>query len=732
MSEREFNLDLNLDISADSKVESKLKKLKELKYEPTWEEVWDTGYGKKKGILQMKNTELELSRLLEVRRSIESGELGTGLDSLRKASKTYFLNLYHKLQSELKTQRLKLMQTNRPKNYILVDTIPKLINLCDLLYDEHIIALDTETTGLNWEQDDRIVGISMTLPNADSHFYIPVRHDQGEQISASVVFKSLLPFLASTDLKKVLHNAKFDYHMFLKDGIKLGGIVGDTMIIMFLLNENEPSYALKNLATKYGSTFGFDGVCEDYDTMFGKVGFNTVPISAGMVYACKDTHITWELYKWQTTFFKINPKLKVLYETIELPLLQVICDMEEIGLPVDFKFGEDYGEQLASKIEDLELKLCAALGGININSNVQLAEVLYDKWKLKSPKKGRTVDAETLRELSLEKPILQELLDYRELNKLYSTYILPLPNKVGKDRRLHGQFKQIGAKTGRFSSQEPNLQNIPGHARPLIKAPLGKVIVGIDYSQIEPRVLAHLSGDEQFMQPYLQGTDLYSTLASNVFKLPIEECGDGSKYRKMMKVGLLATMYGTSKHTLAKQLNIAVADADQFIKDFLNTYQGVNDFINGIHNFVDKHDYVETIMNRKRRFIGHHYIAEQYEYDTSYLVESQYQRVQRQSVNAVIQGSASDLMKLAMIKVHELLQGWGKDYKMLATIHDEILIEVPTTITKEQVEEIENTMVGVMKLKVPLKVDTAFMFSWGIEMSKKVWYEGDWYREDGE
>lgn len=708
----------------DETVREKLKKVKTMKYEPTWEEVWDTGYGNKRAIMAMKNTDLDVQRLLAVRRAIECEEISMDLTTLRNASKSYFLGLYSRIVEKDKQRKLLDLLTSKPSNYVLVNKMKQLEQLVELLIDEQDIALDTETSGLEWDKDSHLVGISMTLPNADWHVYIPLRHNEGEQLPVEVVMEYLAPLLEDTELGKVLHNAKFDYHMFMREGVQLKGIICDTMVAMHILHENEPSYSLKNLVSKYGANFGFEGPQEDYDTLFGRVGFDTVPIDYGMVYACKDTHMTWELYKWQQTYFKKNPRLKGLYLRVELPLLQVVCDMEENGLPIDFGFAYQYGQELSKWVETKEQELSEQLNNININSNQQLAGIMYDQWGLNPPRKGRVVDAETLKMFAPDYPVLKELLEYREHHKLLNTYILPLPQKVGKDDRLHGQFRQIGAKTGRFSSSDPNLQNIPGSARPLVKAPEGKVIVGIDYSQIEPRLLAHMSEDSDFQKPYLEGTDLYSSLASKVFNIPLEECGDGSKYRKMMKTGLLATMYGTSKFTLGRQLGVTPDEAQEFIQDFLDTYWGVKWFIASTHEFVERNDYVETMFNRKRRFPGHSNVTRAVEEgDKSYKTLSTYERVARQAVNARIQGSASDLMKIAMVRVNALIKSWGPEYLMLATIHDEILLEVPEAITEAQIASIEQVMTDVVKLKVPLKVDTAFMYSWGKEINKKEWFQ---------
>jgi len=517
---------------------------------------------------------------------------------------------------------------------------------------------------------------------------------------------------------------------------------------MTILNENEPTYALKNLATKYGKHFGFDDKSTTYEELFGKGGFQNTPLDIATVYACKDTHLTYEFHKWILSHMERVPQLKKVYFEVEKPILEVCIDMEKNGFLVDLEYAKEYQIKLKGEIESLSKKLYEYFGDINLNSPVQLAEKLYDDFKLDDPSGNRSVDAYTLKILEDKHQGISTLLKYRELNKLLTTYIEPMPEKVSIDGRLHGQFNQSDTVTGRFASRNPNLQNIPEDARKLIVAPKGKFIIGSDYSQIEPRILAHISEDDDFKYPYLTGQDLYTTLASKTFSKPMEECMDGSKERKMMKTGLLATMYGTSNFTLASQLDIEIDEAEQFISDFLNSYPKVRAWITSIHEFVDENGYVETLFGRKRRFIGHKENARKYRILKSriesilgrtfkniweekavprklkleyWAVAKPYFRVLRQSVNAIIQGTGAEIMKKAMIEVAKYLKSKDSNWMMLATIHDEILIEVPESITREEIEEIEEIMKNAVKLTVPLKVDTDIMTVWSQGIKKDKW-----------
>lgn len=439
-----------------------------------------------------------------------------------------------------------------------------------------------------------------------------------------------------------------------------------------------------------------------------------------------------------------------LYQEIENPLVDVCIDMEQTGFLIDLEYAKPYGEKLKTQIAEIDAALKEQFGDINFNSPIQLQKVFYDDLKLPDVSKKRSTDVKTLKALKNEHPGIKLLLQYRELTKLLGTYVEALPQQIKGDGRIHGNFNQSATVTGRFASNNPNLQNLPHEARKLIVAPPGFVIIGADFSQIEPRVLAHMSGDPKFMFPYLSGQDLYSTLAAGVFHVPLEECGDGSKYRKMMKVGLLAVMYGTSMFTLSGQLGISIEEAQQFIEDFYRSYPEVARFIQETRDFVKEHEYVLTLFNRKRRFPGYRNKAIQYDalvkkitaitgtktvplnfwkideipYDLKRAfqdVKGGVERVRRMSVNARIQGTAADIMKIALINLYTLAQ--EKGWRMAGTVHDEALLLVPETITIQEIQQIEACMINAVKLNVPIKVDTEIMRRWGEGQKKAEWFD---------
>lgn len=466
----QLNLNLNLNSESERVAEIRVKEAKKkkalAKYEPTWNEVWVTGYTThtgsiKKGIFQTKVTDTDKQRLLAVKEAIESGELQTGVESLSKFTKTKALALWSVLKEIRRESIIKKMVEEKPDNYLLITNKNDLFQVMKYLHDEEIIAVDTETTGVEVFGKDRIVGVSLSLPKADVYVYIPVRHEiEEEQLEAGFVFGVLKPYMESERLKKVMHNSKFDVHMLRKEGIEVQGLWCDTMVAMHLLNENEPSFALKNLATKYGKYFGFEDKSMTYEELFGKGGFEKTPLDIGTVYACKDTHLTYKFYCWIMEQFDRLPQLKDLYFNIELPITNICISMEKEGFLIDLNFAEEYKKELTEEIAVLDRSIKEGFGDININSNQQLQKVIYEEWGVPDEYKG-SVDASTLKNIlqkhgAIEQvKYIKDLLKYRELNKLLTTYIEPLPNKVSTDGRLHGSFNQSATVTGRFASNNP-------------------------------------------------------------------------------------------------------------------------------------------------------------------------------------------------------------------------------------------------------------------------------------
>lgn len=680
-----------------------------------------------KRIMGMKNSKADVERLKEVYTAMKAGDIGRNPDDVSKRfSKAEALRLWRELNEAKREQRLKDLVASTPANYHLVQNEKQLATLLADLRSEPIIAIDTETTGVD-VYADKIVGISFTLPKKDYHVYIPIRHVMGLQLSPDYVLNQLKPFLESPRTKKVLHNARFDMHILLTAGIDMQGVVWDTMIAMHVLNENEKqqgsSFRLKDLATKY-----LKEPSDTFATLFGKTPFAEVPLDVALVYAGKDTHLTWKLYEFQLMHLQKQPELLKYYQEIEQPTITVVMEMERVGFIIDTKFAHTFANKLRTEIDELHAQLIATFGDINFGSPKQLGEKLYDEMGLHKhlpPTWKRSTDSDTIKFLANHNDDVALLLAYRERTKLLSTYVEALPKQVKAfDRRVHGGFNQTGTVTGRFSSNNPNLQNQPKRARKLFVAPKGSVIIGFDFSQQEPRLLAHFTGEEGLVESYKRGEDLYTKMASAVFGVPESECGDKSKYRKMMKFGVLSVMYGTSAKTLATQIKVTVAEAEKFIEDFYQTYPKVAKWVEANKEYARTHGYVKTLFGRKRRLKE----AKSKDKWTRF-------RAERQTTNARIQGSASEQTKLTLIA----MQKWcaqkraeGREFWICATIHDENLVYAPADITYAEFKELEGIMLNTVKLAVPNKTDAEVMTRWGEGMTYEEFATGEVKRENYE
>lgn len=687
---------------------------------PNNEEIWYTGYTsasqkRKPGIFQMRLTPTEKNKLEEVKNAIDGKKINSPVGIL---TKTAALRLYQDWAVLKRKEQTAYLLAQCPDNYFVIRTFEQLLLFSTQLNQEKIIALDTETDGVEVFGSSRMIGLSITLPVQNQHVYIPFGHHAPQQIPEAQIWSLLRPCLESEDCLKVLHNAKFDIHMLYKHGIDLKGVCHDTMIAQKILNENEPSLALKTLTKTYAKYLNVDEEVYQFGDLF-EVGRDIDPQIMG-VYACRDTDFTWRLYEWQQTHFERMPQLAKLYREIEHPILQVCVEMEREGFHIDMPYAQIYHDRLTLEIENLKQRLEENFAEVNLNSPKQIAQKLYEEWGLPDPSKKKSVNAKILKKLAKQCPAITDLLQYREKNKLLSTYIHALPNLLGEDGKLHGQFNQVRAATGRFSSDSPNLQNLPIEARKLFIPPSGHVFVGYDFSQIEPRVLAHITQDPGLLRIYQEGKDIYTQMAVEVFQKPVSECGDGTKYRKMMKIGLLAVMYGITDFSLAESLGVDLEAAQNLIQDFYTAYPKVEQWIQEVYADLEKNQYVTTLYGRKRRFPGHKERMMSYPMqkeknrwsETVYQVEKE----RRMAVNAIIQGTAADMMKRALNALQASPIG-----KLVATVHDEALLIVPEKTSRAELQKLAQIMVESSTLSIPLKVDMEIYRRWGEGISLENW-----------
>lgn len=547
----------------------------------------------------------------------------------------------------------------------LLNNENKIREYVDCAITNGIVAVDTETNGLD-RIDGKIAGVCLYTPGQKG-VYIPVRHESfmtGIELKTNIspeFMHEQFERMNKSNIKYVLHNAKFDMHiLWWMLGIKIIPY-WDTQIGSQLLNENEP-HKLKVLYKKYVDNKDEDSKVASFNSLFKGIEFNKVPPDVAYMYASFDPIMTYELYQFQYNFIDINGKyckekglerVAEVFRNIEMPLIQVVFEMECTGVKIDTDLADKLKEQYTKHKDAAELKFNSEIDKLNdkfdklmiknpaaynklfkdgirkvsISSPTQLAILFYDVLEFESPdKKSPRGTGEAILK-SFNHPLVDSILEYRSMSKLLSTYIEAIPQHIAKrDNRLHANFNQYGAKTGRFSSSDPNLQNIPsqkttlsdgtvidaGHdIRQMFIAGDGMVIVGGDFSQQEPRCLAHMSDDPHMLQAYLEGKDLYATIASKIYKMPYDECKefradgtvnpDGKARRTSVKPVLLGLMYGRGVPSIAEQMKISTQEAQKIIDDFYAEFPKVKEFVDFAQTFARDYGFVETAWGRKRR-----------------------------------------------------------------------------------------------------------------------------------
>lgn len=650
----------------------------------------------------------------------------------RKLSKAEALRLYKIVEERMQKRVLEEMKDNMPSNYVLVNSKEKLKSMeKDLKTNSHI-PIDVETSGTNvWQ--DKIVGFVMSSVLRDTHYYVPTRHDTEEfQLGHEEVKSVLKPILEDKSISKSGHNVGFDLHMLYNDGIYVKGELWDTQEAMKLLNENEKSYALKTLVSKY-----LNIPSKTYGQLFGKKGFNEVSdLEIATAYAAKDGEVTYDLEKFQRHHLsKSFPKIYEYAKKVEMPLIHVICDMERTGMVIDKKRAIEYGEEIKTEMTETEERITNILGEVNLNSPIQLKEALekHTGRQLKDTNANNT-----LKPLSRDFVVVKDILRYKELAKLFGTYVETLPTLVEESTgKLMASYNQNGAKTGRFSSSGGfNAQNQPKGARQLFLADEGKVLIGADFKAQEIRAVAYLSGEPVLINAFKEEIDPYASMASMFYDRPYEEVyknadGSDTKERKEMKVVWLATLYGMSIYSLADMLEVSKKEAEKFQEDLFESMPKLKKWINETKNFATSRGYVEMDKKQRRRRLPQ---AKQKRYKIPYgqyyapqnedkrIHNSSINRALRQAPNAVVQGSSSIQTKTTLIEMFKLCKrknGW----KLWGTYHDEIVVEVPKDFTESDAKDLYNVMVNSYKWgeDVPNGTDIEVMERWGEGVSIDEW-----------
>lgn len=596
-------------------------------------------------------------------------------------------------------------------NYHCVLTVDELNPWLEKIKAAELFAFDTETTSLNYMQAE-LVGVSLAVEPGEAA-YIPCGHDYPgapEQISRDELLALLKPILESDEHKKVGQNLKYDAHILANYDIALKGIAFDTMLESYLLDSTATRHDMDSLAKFYlnETTITFEEVA-------GKgakqIGFNQVDLEQATPYAAEDAEITLRLHHCLWERLQQKPALAALLQELELPLLSILQQVERNGALVNVMALQQQSQELGKAMLELEEKAYEQAGEkFNLGSPKQLQAILFEKQQLpviKKTPKGQPSTAEpVLQELALDYPLPKLIIDYRSLSKLKSTYTDKLPEQIAAStKRIHTSYHQGVTATGRLSSSDPNLQNIPirttegRRVRQAFVAPEGYQLLAADYSQIELRIMAHLSADKGLLQAFQQGQDVHKATAAEVFGVGIEAISNEQRRKaKAINFGLI---YGMSAFGLAKQLGVGRNDAQQYIDTYFERYPGVQAYMENIREQAAADGYVETLFGRRL------YLPE-----IKAKNAMRRQAAERTAINAPMQGTAADIIKRAMLKVDSWLKESDLDAKIIMQVHDELVFEVKTEQRETLQANVCELMAAAADLDVPLLVEAGFGNNW--------------------
>ena len=597
-----------------------------------------------------------------------------------------------------------------PRHYQTVLAGHELDSWLETITQAELVCIDTETTGLD-PMKAQLVGISLCAEPGHAA-YIPVAHRYAgapEQLSRETVVGRLRPWLENARHRKVGQNLKYDMHVLMNHGVRVAGVEHDTLLQSYVLEAHRP-HDMDALAQRH---LGVRTI--SYDEVTGKgasrIEFEQVDIARATQYSAEDADITLQLHRSMFPAIERDEKLQEVYRRIELPVMQVLFAMERHGVLLDTAALEAQSQELGQRIVELERRVHEQAGQpFNLSSPKQLQEILFDKHKLPVTKKTPTgqpsTDEDVLEELALDHPLPKLILEHRALSKLKSTYTDKLPKMVNPSTgRVHTNYGQAVAVTGRLASNDPNLQNIPVRTaegrriREAFVAPEGAAIVSADYSQIELRIMAHLSGDANLLKAFSAGEDVHRHTAAEVFGVePGSVSSEQRRYAKVINFGLI---YGMSAFGLASQLGIERSAAQQYMDRYFSRYPGVAQYMQDTRESARQRGYVETVFGRRL-----------YLPDIRATNNARRQAAERAAINAPMQGTAADLVKLAMIAVHRWIATESLASRLIMQVHDELVLEVPNREIDTVKKKVPELMAGVASLEVPLVVDIGTGANW--------------------
>ncbi len=605
-------------------------------------------------------------------------------------------------------------ETSAPKGYKAITTPEALAQVAAALSQADRICFDVETTSTD-EHQAKLVGLALGWGEGpDTNVYIPITHQAGQQLSPEQVQAQVGPHLADATKSKLAHNAKYDLIVCRRHGLPIHGPMVDTMIGEFLLDPGSRSLGLKGLTLK---RLGIEmtPIKDLIGTGRKAITMDRVPIERVSDYAAADVDMTWRLAE------QILPELNDrgvdrLFWDLEMPLTPVLADMESVGVVLDAGYLAEMSEELSQRLEVLAGEIYADVGyPFNLNSTQQLSDALFGSLGLptaglKKTKSGHySTAAGVLEGLRGMHPLIDRLLENRQLTKLKNTYVDALPRLINPyTGRIHTSFDQTGAETGRISSNRPNLQNIPVRSelgrrvRKSFVAPPGHYLLAVDYSQVELRVLAHISGDEAMLENFAQGLDIHTATAGQIYGVPLTEVT--SDQRAVAKMMNFATSYGVSAFGLSSRTDLSMNEARQFMKTYFDTYPGVRCYLDDTIAQAKDRGYVETLLGRRRYFPV---------LQTSARGAQQARAAaERAAVNHPIQGTAADILKIAILHLHGRLRELDFDARMNLQVHDEIVLQVPEEELARVAPLVVETMESAYELKAPLKAEPEYGRDW--------------------
>ncbi|MEA2103378.1 MAG: DNA polymerase I [Candidatus Cloacimonadota bacterium] len=637
------------------------------------------------------------------------GELFT--PELEKFCKRYELNAFSKHFEKKSVEKSEEVSAEIVSEYKLIAKKEDFENLLEELHKQKNIAVDLETNSLN-KIDGKIVGISFCYEPKVA-YYIPLRHDYGLQLDLNYVLSSLKPLLENKNKFFIGHNIKFDYMIFQNEGIEIANLGFDTMIAAYLLSPDEHRHNLDAVSLKY-----LEHKMIPISALIGKgkkqLNFTQTAIEAALTYAAEDANITYQL--WEILAEKLeNQGLFELFKQIEMPLVKVLASMERNGVFVDVKMFKHLSQNLGEKLADLKKKIFELSGEeFNINSPAQLSYILFDKMNLpviKRTKTGKSTNIDVLEKLSKDHDIASLMIDYRKLAKLKSTYADAFPKLINRGtHRIHSSFNQTVTATGRLSSSNPNLQNIPirteigrGIREGFIAQSEDFTILAADYSQIELRIMALMSEDKNLIKTFQTGGDVHAQTASLIFDIPPDfVTSDQRREAKTINFGIL---YGMGSYSLSQDLNISREEAKTFKDNYFNHFPKVKEYLEKTKEFAHKNGYVQTLFGRKR-FLKY--------------INSRNKNMQkfaeRTAINMPIQGTSADIIKIAMSNIYNKIHNKTDEIKMIIQIHDELLFEIRKNFLEKYTEMIKIEMESVLNENhrniVPIVVDIGHGKNW--------------------